>query len=268
MRLINVDTHELVEFFSTEIPSYAILSHRWGGEEVTFQDWRSTRSREHVSHKAGYQKIVHACVKAKEQGLSFVWCDTNCIDKSSSTELSEAINSMWAWYRDSTVCYAYLQDPPDRFPTFKDSEWFSRGWTLQELIAPSEVVFFGSEWEPLTTKRDGCELIETVTKIPRDVLFFPESVAHTSVAKRMSWASRRRTTRLEDSAYCLLGIFDINMPLLYGEGSKAFQRLQEEIINKNDDASILVWRSDSATSSIRLPLLAPSPACFSSAGNI
>ncbi|PMD43057.1 HET-domain-containing protein, partial [Hyaloscypha variabilis F] len=265
MRLINTNSLELVEFFAGDIPAYAILSHRWGKEEVTFQDWKSKRTRKAVRHKAGYDKIIRACEKAKEQGLLYIWCDTNCIDKSSSAELSEAINSMWEWYHSSAICYAYLQD---RYPKLKESEWFSRGWTLQELIAPSRVIFFSSEWEPLTTKVHGGVLIEKITNIPRNFLLYPESITNASVAKRMSWASRRRTTRVEDNAYCLLGMFGINMPLLYGEGSKAFQRLQEEIIRRSDDASILVWGPDTAASLTHLPLLAPSPICFRSAGNI
>ncbi|KAI1770026.1 HET-domain-containing protein [Hypoxylon cercidicola] len=239
MRLINVNTLELEEFFGTKTPPYAILSHAWGEEEVTFQDW-GRRGDNAIRSKKGFSKIVGACRRARADHLSYLWCDTNCIDKSSSAELTEAINSMFAWYHGSRVCYAYLADV-DGMSTFTNSRWFSRGWTLQELLAPVEVVFFDKHWTALGDRKKLAGTLSNITKIHIGALEDRETIYEYSVAQRMSWAAERQTTRPEDIAYCLLGIFDINMPLLYGEESKAFTRLQHEIIKVSADQSILAW---------------------------
>jgi hypothetical protein len=197
----------------------------------------------------GYWKILKACFQARTDGLGYLWCDTNCIDKTSSAELSEAINSMYSWYRDSSRCYAYLEDVPmttqatlcaeDSY--LRSSRWFTRGWTLQELIAPLETVFFSREWTRLGTKSTLVQVISEITGVDEKYLLKMEGIHGASIAQRMSWAANRITTRPEDIAYCLLGIFNVNMPLIYGEGAKAFVRLQEEIIKTSDDHSIFAW---------------------------
>jgi len=175
-----------------------------------------------------------------------------CIDKTSSAELSEAINSMFRWYQKASVCYAYLADvlkdtDPDKDPEeFSRSRWFTRGWTLQELVAPKNVVFYSRSWKNIGTKERLCNTISTITGIDIDTLL-GEDVTFVSVANKMSWASGRRTTRTEDMAYCLLGIFDVNMPLLYGEGKKAFLRLQEEILRSSYDHSLFAWGRGTAS---------------------
>lgn len=167
-------------------------------------------------------------------------CDRCCIDKQSSAELSEAINSMYHWYAESAVCYAYLQDV-QTLDDVRASRWFRRGWTLQELIAPANVVFLNREWQDLGDKSELGPLIESITGIEAGFLH-GDPLAEASIATRMSWASRRETARQEDMAYCLLGIFDINMPLIYGEGPKSFQRLQEEIYKLNpEDHTLYAW---------------------------
>ncbi|KAI0849025.1 HET-domain-containing protein [Daldinia vernicosa] len=260
MRLIDVNTLELKEFFSEKAPPYAILSHTWkGGTEVTFQEWERAATDSTVKRKEGYIKIVEACRRAQADGLQYLWCDTNCIDKSSSAELSEAINSMFAWYRDSSVCYAYLHDAQAETDTFAESRWFTRGWTLQELLAPSKVLFFDHGWTMLGDKSGLAEVISSITRIHIDALRDRSTMHSYSIAQRMSWAADRQTTRPEDIAYCLLGIFDINMPLLYGEGSKAFTRLQREIIKVSDDQSILVWDLRDPDASSLTSALASSP---------
>jgi len=175
-----------------------------------------------------------------------------CIDKTSSAELSEAINSMFRWYKRAVICYAYLSDVElgggvDMHPSypgvpskFAQSRWFSRGWTLQELIAPKEVVFYSRDWGIIGSRERLCLALEEITGIKRDLLNTGD-VKFASVADRMTWAAKRTTTRVEDVAYCLLGIFDVNMPLLYGEGQKAFTRLQEEILRTSTDQSIFAW---------------------------
>ncbi|KAF4336082.1 het domain protein [Fusarium beomiforme] len=247
MRLINTTTLEVEEFFDVSIPEYAILSHTWGDGEVSLQDWADRKNRR---FKPGFRKIIWACTQAAKDQLSYVWVDTNCIDKSSSAELSEAINSMFKWYRRSAVCYVYLEDVPAMKldectkpdSAFRNARWFTRGWTLQELIAPPNVTFFSSDWTMIATKSELAPCITEITGIPWSCLLKGRlSKAHPlrrySVAQRMAWASRRSTTRIEDQAYSLLGLFDISMPLVYGEGYEAFTRLLGEIIQKYADHS-------------------------------
>ncbi|KAK2043744.1 HET-domain-containing protein [Colletotrichum somersetense] len=249
MRLLNADTLQLREFYNRYVPAYAILSHTWEDEEVTLQDLTDPAS----ATKQGFSKVRACCAQAMRDGYEWVWVDTCCIDKTSSAELSEAINSMFRWYHQSSVCYVYLGDLPQQRPgdldadRFTISKWFTRGWTLQELIAPDHVEFYDQEWNDIGTKLSLGDLIHKATGIRRDMLSGHLPLALASVAERMSWASTRKTSRLEDMAYCLLGIFDIHMPLLYGEGSRAFNRLQQEILRMTEDLSILLWASVSTS---------------------
>jgi len=236
MRLLNTSSYEVREFLYQIPPAYAILSHTWEQDEVLLQDM--VKGRDHASKRKGFAKIEGCCRQALEDGYSWVWIDTCCIDKTSTAELHEAVNSMYSWYQGAGVCYAYLADVP-RF-SFMDSRWFERGWTLQELIAPRYVEFYAADWSELGTKSSLEPAICAITGISADVLKGRSPLTCT-VAERMSWAAGRRTTRLEDEAYCLLGIFDINMSLLYGEGTRAFTRLQEEIIKQSEDLSLLAW---------------------------
>ncbi|KAI1298082.1 heterokaryon incompatibility protein-domain-containing protein [Xylaria venustula] len=241
MRLLNVHTLVISEFYGNQIPRYAILSHTWDEEEVTLQDMIEGRAL----FRRGYQKIASCCEQARFDGLPYVWIDTCCIDKRSSAELSEAINSMYRWYENATLCYAYLADVDgeqcDSMASFKSSRYWTRGWTLQELIAPNIVIFFSSGWSRIGSRHDLRQVVSEATSIPTEVLRY-RVASHYSVSQKMSWASRRRTTRIEDEAYCLLGLFGVAMPLLYGEGRRAFLRLQEEIIKVVDDESIFAWQ--------------------------
>ncbi|PIL29179.1 hypothetical protein GSI_09228 [Ganoderma sinense ZZ0214-1] len=190
-----------------------------------------------------------ACAVARANGFRYLWIDSCCIDKSSSSELSEAINSMYLWYAGAAVCYAYLadvpaeEDPHAEGSWFRDSRWFTRGWTLQELIAPSNLVFLSQDWAILGSKHTLVSLIEGVTGIDGRALLHLESLDKFSVSQRFSWASRRETTRVEDQAYSLLGLFDIHMPIVYGEGKRAFRHLQEQIMQRIPDQSLFAWGS-------------------------
>jgi hypothetical protein len=242
MRLLayNDDSQfSLAEIVGDNIPKYAILSHRWEAGEVTFKDLINSMG----ASKAGYDKIRFCGEQAKRDGLQYFWVDTCCIDKSNSTELAEAINSMFRWYQDATKCYVYLSDvsrPPFNKDnksnesweaTFRKSRWFTRGWTLQELIAPPSVEFFSKERELLGNKISLEGYICEITGIPVKALR-GGSLSDFSVTERMSWADKRETMCKEDIAYSLLGIFDVNIPLIYGEGKeKALKRLREEINN-------------------------------------
>ncbi|KAI8656942.1 hypothetical protein LRP88_12256 [Fusarium phalaenopsidis] len=292
MRLLNAHKCRL-ELFNgaeTDIPPYAILSHTWGDDEISFQDITQL-SLDDLSYRASLYKVKEGCDQARRDGFDYIWIDTCCIDKTSSAELSEAINSMFKWYQQSALCYVYLSDfdsgfsylptaqqknreidlPPDDTEFFS-SRWFTRGWTLQELIAPRSVDFFDQNWIRFGT-RDG-DLLDRVCQRtgvwpqlfsePRcacpggdpappvrdgncmechklDCL--PQILDTFAVSVKMSWAASRVTTRKEDAAYCLLGLFSINMPMLYGEGDKAFLRLQEAIVRQSKDQSILLWKA-------------------------
>ncbi|KAF2873682.1 heterokaryon incompatibility protein-domain-containing protein [Massariosphaeria phaeospora] len=246
MRLLRTDTLEFCDVLGEDYPPYSILSHTWEAEELTYQNMIAPTDT--VKAKAGYTKLLGFVNKSREMEYEFAWIDTCCIDKSSSAELTEAINSMYTWYKNSSICMVYLVDvdfewsfkelPKDSDRrTIENSRWFSRGWTLQELIAPRSICYFTNKWQQITVPRSA---ISRITSIPEMVLRtgMTEDI---SVAQKMCWASNRRTTRVEDMAYCLMGLFDINMPLLYGEGMKAFVRLQEEIIRRSDDHTIFLW---------------------------
>jgi len=267
MRLINTTTLKLEEFIDKDVPPYAILSHTWAQEEASFQEMQGCD--EIVRKKAGYNKIKHCCEVARSDGFNYAWVDTCCIDKTSSSELSEAINSMYRWYSTADVCYVYLSDVPSTADPkaysseFCRSRWFTRGWTLQELIAPSVVVFFGSDWKEIGSKSSLRTSITDTTGIHLGILL-GGATEKASIAQRMSWAAKRETTRPEDLAYCLMGLFHVHMPMIYGEGGEhAFLRLQEEILKISDDQSIFAW-----TSSRSSGLLASSPAAFSQSGHI
>jgi hypothetical protein len=259
MWLINTTTLQLEEFVGENVPEYAILSHRWRDGEVLFHEIDTPTAHA----KKGYAKIIATCQRAKNDGIGYAWIDTCCIDKKSSAELSEAINSMYQWYANSKVCYAYLDDVRS-INEMEESEWFTRGWTLQELIAPKAVVFFAGSWKVLGTKKS-LENLDRWSGVNKAVLLTTKAPQACSIAIRMSWASKRKTSRLEDQAYSLMGLFDVNMPLLYGEGQKAFVRLQEEIIKRSHDESILAWPDRDKTPGIS-NLLARSPVDFSYCG--
>lgn len=286
MRLLNTKNLELVAKPDNDIPPYAILSHTWGSGEVSLQDMQgfggklaSTGRVKLFRTKEGLKKVIDAAQLASSDGYEWIWIDTCCIDKTSSAELSEAINSMYKWYENSEVCYVYLEDVAG--PSFDDilsprvsqfssslskSRWVTRGWTLQELIAPQTVQFHSQDWVLIGTKKDRKlqHALATATGIEIGILSGQTTVAEVSVANRMKWASQRQTTRFEDAAYCLMGIFAVNMPLLYGEGGqRAFIRLQEEILKATDDQSIFAWKLPTELEDRPLSgLLANSPAYF------
>jgi hypothetical protein len=262
-RLINDRLIEVEEFVESSAKPYGILSHVWEGSEILFQNigLPGTESNR------GYSKIERACQLAARKGLNYIWIDTCCIDKSSSSELSEAINSMFRWYMNSDICFVYLFDLDEGVTTqsgLEQCKWFTRGWTLQELIAPSNVEFYDAAWNMRGTKQGLEEILHQITGIDKNVLRNSDSISNIPVARKMSWAASRQTTRNEDLAYCLLGIFDVNMPLLYGEGYKSFLRLQEEIIKATPDLTIFGWKSPNPEEQEYRGILARSPHEFAS----
>ena len=261
MRLLNIHTLELKEFFGKEVPRYAILSHRWGKDEVSYQILSKRHKAKHevfLRKSIGYRKILDFCKyvdehKSDYRSLGFasspssnieqlsewVWIDTCCIDKSSSAELSEAINSMFAWYQNALICVVYLADAA-YLEDFDKSDWFTRGWTLQELLAPPWVVFVNRDWTTLGNRGVLSDRISKITNIDKFLLSHGLSNI-TPISEKFSWTAKRSTQRVEDMAYSLLGLFGVNMSLLYGEGTRAFDRLQAEIIKTSTDESIFAW---------------------------
>jgi hypothetical protein len=244
MRLLTHD-HKgklvLQTFDSDALPAYAILSHTWNvdnSQEVSFQDLEAGTAE----GKAGYDKIRFCKRQATADGLHYFWIDTCCINKSSDPELSEAINSMFRWYQQATRCYVYLSDVPTKSNNYpegssrsvweaavRQSRWFTRGWTLQELIAPRVVVFYTRDGERLGDKSSLETLICEVTGISVEALHGGR-LADFSIEEKMSWAANRSTKREEDGVYSLFGLFGISMPLVYGEGREnALRRLCKEI---------------------------------------
>ncbi|KAH9848552.1 heterokaryon incompatibility protein-domain-containing protein, partial [Lenzites betulinus] len=274
-RFLNTYTGEFVEIAEIDATPYAILSHTW----------RSAGEGGEQTHDA---VIKRACEVARKAGYRLIWIDSCCIDKRSSAELSEAINSMYALYRDADVCYVYLADvaknanPSEDYSDFWMSRWHKRGWTLQELVAPPYVVFLTDDWTLLGTKTSLASTLEKITGVDAAILLGIKPVESASVAKRMSWAAKRQTTRVEDRAYSLLGLFGVHMSPIYGEGTNAFLRLQEEIIKHIPDQSILAWGRSRTLSALDAfadksgggwfyqdyGLLAPSPDAFEDVGDI
>ncbi|KAF2028798.1 hypothetical protein EK21DRAFT_101546 [Setomelanomma holmii] len=302
MRLINVTTLQIETFTDNDIPPYAILSHTWGSDEISYEElvWINRIKGFHESldqksptsspssglteqdflQREGYAKIVNAARQAQALTVQWIWIDTCCIDKSSSAELSEAINSMYRYYSECQVCLVYLNDVAMPFPeewsdgcednrkAFSSARWTKRGWTLQELIAPKICQFYYDDWQLMGEKKYFLDELSQGTGIPRSVLEDRTTLSDLSVAERMSWVANRETSRKEDIAYCLLGLFDIHMPLLYGEGDKAFIRLQEEILKTTDDYSIFAWSAPDANTSTYRGLLARSPNEFRKSSSI
>jgi archaellum biogenesis ATPase FlaH len=243
MRLLKYRENEdlsIVEFNEDIKPPYAILSHRWAAEsdEVTFEDVAGNTGK----NKPGYAKIRFCGEQAQRDGFQYFWVDTCCINKANKAELSLAIKSMFRWYRSAARCYAYLWDVSGSSSEtdaggnvlpweadFRGSEWFTRGWTLQELLAPSSVEFFSREWEKLGDKRSLIQQVHEVTGIPHLALQ-EAALSQFSVNERLRWIEHRRTTYPEDKAYSLLGVVDVDLAPCYGEGADgAFRRLHDEI---------------------------------------
>ncbi|KAH9935218.1 HET-domain-containing protein [Epithele typhae] len=257
MWLLDTACAELHFFHSADsVPGgYAILSHTWSQDparpEQTFQDLQAIIAQCRADGKNPRDivcyKIRMCCETMERDGYAWVWIDTCCIDKTSSSELSEAINSMFTWYVLSEVCYAYLDDvgADDDLSApnsdFRRARWHFRGWTLQELLAPAFVLFVSKDWKPMGTKHELADRLTAITGIPKRFLTRQTHLQAAPISEKMRWASRRMTTRVEDEAYCLLGIFDIKIPIIYGEGREAFYRLQVELSRRNSDATLYAW---------------------------
>ena len=225
---------------------YAILSHRWLDEgEPTYKEMKSGTAK-----GPGYRKLKKFCDEAWKSGVDFAWSDTCCIDKSSSSELDQSIRSMYRWYYNSDICIVHLAQSAT-IEDIKNDDWIQRGWTLQELLAPRRIKLFNKDWMPMThaendksqKETEVMKALEKATDIPhKDLWIFKPGP--NLVDERMAWAARRKTTRVEDMAYSLMGIFDVSLQTAYGEGrDRAFSRLIEAIM-QGGDPSILNWTGE------------------------
>lgn len=300
MRFLNTVTFEIISDDDLDYradPRYAILSHRWVGAEITFQTLRPADLMDLSLDTPQLNKIRGACARATQEtpALKWLWDDTCCIDKTNAVEEARSINSMFAWYANATVCYAYLHDvvwstpglqmfksqDPKRKQHGLESEWFDRGWTLQELLAPRVVEFYDRDWKPMGTKNDLASVLQGVTGIGKKFLTGESKIHQASVATRMSWMAGRTTKEMEDIAYSMIGIFGITMTPQHGEGMKSFIRLQKTIMESSADESIFAWTTPANGLTCfrrfdRTPefspqawgMLAPSPDCFKNSGDV
>ncbi|KAF8219215.1 hypothetical protein L208DRAFT_1227448, partial [Tricholoma matsutake] len=255
---------------------YAIFSHRWSVQgELTFQDLSKLESINEIcdclpqGHCAtDLVKLVKFCEAALGYQCDYVWLDTGCINKQSSAKLEESIRSMFSWYQNSKICIVHLSHTSVPY-TMEQDPWFTRGWTLQELLAPNAIKFFFQSWRPLTPKCNDkipdaklgirlWKVISKITQIPEDQLlnFEPGTI---NVRERMVWASKRKTTRTEDVAYYLIGIFNIPLSITYGEGQRAFYRLQVEIMQCSHDRGLFAWNG---SPSLHNTMFAAEPEAF------
>ncbi|KIJ19671.1 hypothetical protein PAXINDRAFT_166749 [Paxillus involutus ATCC 200175] len=261
---------------------FAILSHRWGKLEPSFQEitaLSTSNARGQLPSGPGFYKLRMFCDTAGKYRCAFAWSDTCCINKDSSAELEEAIRSMFRWYRNAHVCIAHLAQSQS-LQDLRNEQWFTRGWTLQELLAPWRMKLYGKDWKPLrpppqyadqysgryaNDKEDPdiLRVLERVTRIPVvDIAAF--SPGWDRVYEKMTWASQRRTTKIEDAAYSLIGIFNVTIPIAYGEGGWAFHRLMEAILQRSGEFGILAWAGSPSPYSDALP---GSPASYGALGH-
>ena len=277
IRLLHAETYTFLNeeaLRHQQRPPYVIISHSWGDQEVIYDDM--PQFKEKLMYPNAWKKadsaakLTGACkkvLKHYKEDVKHVWLDTVCINKKDPAEVSTAINSMYQWYKNAEVCFAYLNDYSCKgMAKFTGSKWFTRGWTLQELVAPKHVIFFDKDWEPIGNKISLQSVLTSRTKINANFLLQYDSISRASISQRMSWFSGRETTVPEDTAYCLLGLFGVNMPLLYGEGKeRAFRRLQEEIMKYSDDHSLFAWKHPTAQKK-GSGCFADSPDCFKETG--
>jgi hypothetical protein len=243
MRLLYFDSSGRLtsaDFSRKTIPPYAILSHTWGDDEFLFEDLVNDTGKS----KAGYEKILFCGEQAARDHVQYFWVDTCCIDKWNLRELSNAINSMFPWYKNAAKCYVFLSDVSIPMTdaqlhqntweaSFRKSRWFTRGWTLQELLAPALIEFFSLERQRLGDKDSLEQQICEITGIPVTALR-GDPLDDFSVPERKAWMECRQTTQEEDMAYSLIGIFGVSMEFRYGEGKKrALERLQEAMEKGN-----------------------------------
>ncbi|KAL0945654.1 hypothetical protein HGRIS_014808 [Hohenbuehelia grisea] len=248
---------------------YAILSHRWEKDELDYTKAKALPQNflQRRFKSQGREKIRKFCEQASQYSCDYVWFDTGCIDKSSSSELEESIRSMFNWYRNSEICIVYLAGTKSMLDPHKKDDWFKRGWTLQELLAPPRMKFFNSDWTPTTSSQYDIDRTTTLTRrVPEFSVrlsaasgIYPVERLHNYVPgveqarEVLHWASARQTTRPEDMAYCLIGLLNLELSVAYGEGyPTAFYRLQVEVMRRTEDRGLFFWSGSPSSHSSML----------------
>ncbi|KAJ8518481.1 hypothetical protein ONZ45_g4467 [Pleurotus djamor] len=293
----NADASTSQSFDQNTVARYAIASHRWDRQELAFVDREDLKSME-MKKQTAYAKFKGLCKAAEASGCRFVWIDTLCIDNTNAPELDESIRSMFSWYRNAYVCIVYLGQSDDESDIAKDT-WFSRGWTLQELLAPKRIQFYSRDWNKLgminrcsneaykesspndesnpesDPKLHGEDLgsesqllknISRVSYVSLEHLIKPLSPCPELAPVAFRYISIRETTRPEDISYCLLGLLDVQMPIAYGEGSeRAFYRLQLACAQSSSDRALFDWRGEPSRWN---SMLACSPKVFKASRSI
>ncbi|KAG1908047.1 uncharacterized protein F5891DRAFT_1169157 [Suillus fuscotomentosus] len=239
-----------------------LLSHRWEETEALLHHIQDKNVRE-LKGLGGIAKLQSFCQIARDAGYFWAWMDTCCIDKSNNVELQESVNSMFVWYRHSALTIVYLSDvPPSSQPgALARSVWNERGWTFQEFVAPKVVRFYQKDWSLYLDDRSPnhkespaiMEELESATGIdPQALISFCPGMRDTR--EKLQWASKRVTTVQEDIAYSLFGIFDIHLPVIYGERKQsALGRLLQEIVSRSGDITSLDWVGQSSEFNSCLP---------------
>ncbi|CEJ93232.1 hypothetical protein VHEMI08840 [[Torrubiella] hemipterigena] len=268
MKLLQIQTSRIIEILPPNIPKYAILSHTWDvvtklPPPAAIQWAVDVQSKKYL---ALLPKIIEASRLALEQGIDYLWTDWLCIDSSSSASLEKAVNGALSLLQQCALCIVHLDDlEKDSFDEegLAQCRYWTRSWTLQELIIPQNVQFYDASWKLCGEKHDAdvSTIVSTVTGIPVPVLVEPDALWDTALAVRMSWAARRTCRREEDIAYSLLALAGVTLQVRYGEGSEAtFLRFQEEVLRNTRDTSLLAWRS--SVGDLPRGLLARSPLEF------
>ncbi|KAI1750281.1 HET-domain-containing protein [Xylaria castorea] len=262
MHLLDTTTYELRSDLQPTFrqEGYAVLSHRWVGQEITFdqlkEEIKGLRFSTASARTPQVDKIRGAAETARNLDIKWIWIDSCCINRANAVEQTESINSMFKWYRDAKVCITYLSDvqkdeshsdssDPQRLDSVErdgPSIWFSRGWTLQELLAPQDMRFYDKDWNFIGTKMTLARLLEGITGIDKRYLTGEKHFGTACIATKMSWMAGRTTTRVEDIAYSMLGIFNTNMTTQYGEGMRSFMRLQQTLLLTSRDESLFAWK--------------------------
>ncbi|TRX87731.1 hypothetical protein FHL15_011381 [Xylaria flabelliformis] len=303
MHLLDTTTYELRSgsqiTFRQE--GYAVLSHRWVGQEITYDQLKDEieglRLNTALARTPQLDKIRRATETARNLGIKWIWIDSCCINRANAIEETESINSMLKWYSDAKICITYLDDvqnhehygealsPKCLGSLERDSPsiWFSRGWTLQELLSPQDIRFYDKDWNFIGTKMTLAGVLEEITGIDKCYLTREKHFETACITTKMSWMAGRTTTRVEDIAYSMLGILNINMTTQYGEGLRAFNRLQQALLSTSGDESHFSWKMPDRNTRSRFiygvdqyivweadewSLLGPSPDWFKDSGNM
>jgi hypothetical protein len=253
-----------IEEVVTTYFQYATLSHRWGGKEPLLQDiqGKSVYDSE-LDPVGGITKLRSFCKTAHDAGYNWAWSDTCCIDRSNNVELQESVNSMFVWYHHSALTIVYLSDVPPSSVSgaLARSAWNTRGWTVQEFIAPKVILFYQNNWtlyldDHTPNHKESAAIMQELKNAtgidPAAVADFRPSM--NGAREKLHWASTRVTTHQEDIVYSLFGIFGVRLPVDYGEKqSKALGRLLQEIVTQSGDITSLDWVGKSSEFNSCLP---------------